>query len=94
METSVLLSLAALAGGLCGWLVKSLFKGPRELQGDAERRIATLETLYTALSLKVEGTYARHDEALENLTSAVERLTERFERFMERAVNGHPAGGR
>jgi len=84
--------LYCIAGAVLVWALTNLFKGPRELQGDAERRISTLETLYAALSLKVEGTHARHDLALDSLTKAVEKLTDRFDKFAERIGNGHRGG--
>lgn len=93
MDQSVSLAAIALAGGLLGWLFKSLaFKSPRAVQGDAERRISTLEAAYGSLSLQVAGTHARHDEALDNLTDAVNRLTERFEKVLERI--GYGLGGK
>ena len=93
LDTNIIVWLLGFAGGLLAWVIKNHFRGPRELQGDAERRIATLETAYGQLSLKVEGTYARHDEALENLTDAVQRLADRFDRFAERFGNGNHRGG-
>lgn len=93
MEQTISLGAIALAGGLLGWLFKSFaFKSPRDSQGDAERRISTLEAAYGQLSLQVAGTHARHDEALDNLTDAVNRLTERFEKVLERI--GYGNGGR
>src|SRR6478736_5775656 len=86
-------ALCGIAGAVLAWALTHLFKSPREQQGDAERRIGTLETLYTSLALKVENTYGRHDEAIENLTSAVQRLADRFDRFTERFGNGNHRGG-
>jgi hypothetical protein len=92
MDTSVLITIAGSVGGLFGWYIHNQFKSPRDVQGDAERRISALETLYAGLSLKVEGTHARHDLALDSLTKAVEKLTDRFDKFAERFGNGHRGG--
>jgi hypothetical protein len=93
MDQTLYIAAITFAGGLVGWLLRwSTTKSPRDVQGDAERRIQALEVAYGQLSLKVEGTHARHDEALENLTSAVNRLAERFERFVERFTNGKSGG--
>jgi hypothetical protein len=82
------LALFTIAGAIVGWVILNFFRSPNVSLGEAERRISALEAAYGSLSLKVEGSYARHDEALESLTDAVRRLTDRFERFMERA-NGN-----
>ena len=88
MDTGTL-ALLGIALGLLGNAVIHLFKSPKETNRDMERRVGMLESLHTTLALNFEGSRSRHDEALENLTNAVERLTDKFERFVE-----HRNGGR
>lgn len=92
MDFQQAVTLAGIAGAVLAWVLSHLFKSPRDQQGDAERRVQALETLYTSLALKVENTYGRHDEAIENLTNAVQRLADRFDRFTERFGNGNRGG--
>jgi hypothetical protein len=79
--------LYALTFSILVYTAKTIFKGPKEISAESDRRLLLLETNYAGLALRVEGTHGRHEEALENLTKAVERLTGRIDRWME-AGNG------
>lgn len=52
-----------------------------------ETRHEVLAASHTQLQVRVEGVYSGHDQVLKNLTSAVEKLTVKFERFVE-SING------
>jgi hypothetical protein len=65
-------------------MIANFFKTPKEVNTELTTRVTAHEVAIHALEIRVEGTYSRHDEALENLTSAVEKLTDKFERWTER----------
>lgn len=65
---------------LCAAVISWLFRTPKESIINIERRLETIERLYNVLS----GTHSKHDQSLENLTKSVDRLTERFDKFLER----------
>ena len=83
------IALLGIALALLGNAIVHLFKSPKESARDMERRVGMLESLHTTLALRFEGSHSRHDEALENLTEAVEKLTSKFERFLEQRNGGH-----
>lgn len=88
MDIIPVTAVSALFGTLFGFLVTNFFKSPKEAQGDSERRLASLEALHSALALRFEGSHSRHDQALENLTVVVEKLTTKIDRLLERRHGG------
>lgn len=84
MEPAYVNAAVAFFGIVVGFFVTNFFRSPKESQGAIERRLTNVEALHTALALRFEGSYSRHDQALENLTVVVERLTSRIERLLER----------
>jgi hypothetical protein len=83
--------LYGVAFSILVFTIRTIFKGPKEISAESDRRLLLLEANYSTLALRVEGTHGRHEEALENLTNAVERLTGRLDRWME---NGNGGSGR
>lgn len=88
----------ALAVGAFGALVGWMFRSPKEQSDDlrndlreTEQRVATLEGTLNALSRDYAGIHGRHDQALTTLTTAITRLTDRFDQYMG-TVNGHTRG--
>src|SRR5690349_1688672 len=81
-------ALAGLIGTVAAALVTWLFRTPKEDVDELRQRTATLEGKFAALSTDYAGVHGRHDEALRQLTSAVTRLTDRFDAFMGNGHNG------
>lgn len=76
-----------LALSIVGLGVLWLFKTPKEVNGELATALRTVTQDHELLARRFE----RHDEAVKNLTAAVERLTVRFDRFEPAA---HPTQGR
>lgn len=69
--------LLAFVGAVILWF----FVSPKEQGNMMATRLNTLELAHQQLALRFEGSHARHDESLENLTHAIERLASKIERI-------------
>lgn len=78
MDYGAFALLVSAASLLATWL----FRTPKETANELQQRVAALEGALNALGREYAGIHGRHDEALRSLTTAVTRLTDRFETYM------------
>jgi len=88
------IAIWAVAVSIFAHAVAFFFKTPKEAASEQEQDIRDLAQKHKELAnehqrleIRVEGIYSGHDQILKNLTSAVEKLTTKLERFAE-LING------
>lgn len=83
------IALIALAVSIFGAGLLHFFKSPKEINGELASALRAVTSDHELLARRFE----RHDEAVKNLTAAVERLTGRIDRI-EPHITRAPHGRR
>jgi hypothetical protein len=77
-----------LAVAISGHGVSWFFTTPKEMSAQYESRLRALETGFNAMSVSTAGMHGRHEEAIESLTIAMNRLTVRIDTLMDLRTSG------
>lgn len=73
------IAIWGLAVAVLAHMLAMFFKSPKEAGADMERRLQVLEQY----QISTAGNHGRHDQSLETLTLAIERLTTRIDDMMK-----------
>ena len=94
-DWGLVVALAGVAIGMLTLAAAHIYTTPKEMHGHlasrvsaGETRASTIESAVAALALRFEGSHARHDEAIDNLTDAVKGLTTEIRELQRQMARG------